>query len=113
MESIRIVRYLFVDVRLQVTCFHRGRRFFQKKIPCLMGGSISNDLDINDSIVQNIPVHDMPSVYVHLELNAKDDESSMLSTSILLGKHTYHESEWQKLLEQPRQTHIDWYPFLG
>ena len=103
----------FIDARVTVTFFHHGRRFLQKKIPCILDGSSSQDHDINDTITQNVPVQDIPSVYIHLELNGKDDQSIIPSTSILLGKHTYHEADWQKLLEQPRQTHLGWYSFLG
>lgn len=106
-------RFFIADARLIVTFFHRGRRFFQKKISCSIDGSSTNESEINDSIVQNIPVQDISSVYVHLELNSNSQGSSIPSATLLLGKYTYHEVEWQKLLDQPRQTHLGWYSFRG
>lgn len=110
------IRHTFasrLDTRLIVTFFHHGRRFFQKKISCPFDVSMTNECEINDSVVQNIPLQDIQSVYVHLQLSSKDPRSVMPAASLLLGKHTYHELEWQKLLEQPRQTHLGWYPFRG
>ncbi len=91
--------------------FHNGRRFFQKKIPLILNNSII-DNEIKDTITQNIPQNDIQSVYIHLEFNSKTN-SSISSTSILLGEHTRYQSDWQKMLEHPRQTHLGWYQFLG
>lgn len=112
-EGFQHIFFFSKETRLIVTFFHHGRRFFQKKIPCPIDGSTNTDCEINDSIVQNIPFQDLQSIYVHLELTSKDHRSIFPSASLLIGKQTYHEIEWLKLLEQPRQTHLGWYPFRG
>ncbi|CAF0775989.1 unnamed protein product [Adineta steineri] len=99
------------DVRLTVTFLHHGRRFFQNKIPFILNHSVL-DNEIKDIIIQNIPQNKIQSVYLHLELNSTNN-SSISSTSILLGQNTRYESDWKKILEHPRQTHLGWYQFLA
>ncbi|CAF0891123.1 unnamed protein product [Rotaria sordida] len=101
-----------IDVRLTITLFHNGRRFFQKKIPLTLNDSSLIDYEIKDTITENIPQNDIHSVYVHVEFNSKDN-SFISSSSIILGERTRYESDWQKMLEYARQTHQRWYPFLG
>ncbi|CAF3593242.1 unnamed protein product [Rotaria sp. Silwood1] len=101
-----------IDIRLAITLFHNGRRFFQKKIPLTLNSSTSIDYEIKDTITENIPQNDIHSIYVHVEFNSKDN-SFISSSSILLGEHTLYESDWHKMLEYPRQIHHRWYPFLG
>ncbi|CAF3681840.1 unnamed protein product [Rotaria sp. Silwood1] len=100
------------NIRLAITLFHNGRRFFQKKIPLTLNSSTSIDYEIKDTITENIPQNDIHSIYVHVEFNSKDN-SFISSSSILLGEHTLYESDWHKMLEYPRQIHHRWYPFLG
>ncbi|UJR22892.1 hypothetical protein I4U23_025920 [Adineta vaga] len=100
-----------IDLRLTMTFLHQGRRFFQKKIPFIFNSS-TIDNEIKDIITQNIPQNKIQSVYIHIELNSKTN-SFLSSTSILLGEHTRYQSDWQKMLEHPRQTHLGWYQFLG
>jgi hypothetical protein len=55
-------------------------------------------------------------VYIHIELiihilNSKD-ESIISCGSILLGEQTRYKTDWEKLLEQPRQIHLGWYRFF-
>ncbi|CAF1626878.1 unnamed protein product [Rotaria magnacalcarata] len=110
-----------IDARLILTFFHHGRRFFQKKLSSFIANESfttnNNVYEINDIITQNIPQNDIQSIYVHFELvihisNLKE-ESIMSCGSILLGEHTRYETVWQKMLEQPRQTHLGWYQFFG
>lgn len=63
-------------------------------------------------ITENIPQTNIQSVYVHVELNSKTN-SFISSSSFLLGEHTCHQSDWQKIIEYPRQTHFGWYQFFG
>ncbi|CAF1257394.1 unnamed protein product [Adineta steineri] len=67
--------------------------------------------------MQNIPQNDIQSIYVHFELVIRmlhsNDESIISCGTILLGEHTRYESDWQNILEQPRQTHLRWYQFFG
>jgi len=110
-----------IDARLIATFFHHGRRFYQKKFPpMIFDGSITtnnNTYEIKESLTQNIPHNDIQSIYVHLELIIhvlRSNEESIISCgTILLGEHTRYESEWQKMLEQPRQIHLEWYQFFG
>lgn len=100
-----------IDLGLTVTIFHHGRRFFQKKIPFSLSGSII-DKEMKEVITQNIPQNKIQSVHIHFELNSKTN-LSLSPISILLGEHTRYQSEWQRMLEHPRQTHDTWYQFLG
>ncbi len=109
--TFRVILFC-IDVRLIVTFFHNGRRFFQKKIPFILNGSTTTENEIKDTIIQNIPQNDIQSIYIHIELNSKDD-SFISPSTILLGEHTRYESNWQKMLEYPRQTHLGWYQLLG
>ncbi|CAF1118199.1 unnamed protein product [Adineta steineri] len=110
-----------IDAHLTAVFFHRGRRFFQKKFsPFIIDGSVTknnNIYEINESIMQNIPQNDIQSVYVHFELVIRmlhsNKESIISCGTILLGEHTRYESDWQNILEQPRQTHLRWYQFFG
>ncbi len=95
-----------------MTFFHHGRRFFQKKIPFILHNSTSIDHEINEILTQNIPQNDIQTVYIHVELNSKND-LFIPSSSILLGEQTRYQSDWQKMIEYPRQTHLGWYPFCG
>jgi hypothetical protein len=109
--TFRVILFC-IDVRLIVTFFHNGRRFFQKKIPFILNGSTTTENEIKDTIIQNIPQNDIQSIYIHIELNSKND-SFISSSTILLGEHTRYQSDWQKLIEYPRQTHFGWYQFFG
>jgi hypothetical protein len=129
----KINRYLFnilmlinlllsIDARLTATLFHHGRRFLQKRLPpiIIFDGSITtnnNICEIKDTITQNVPQDDIQSIYIHFELIIHildpKTESIISCGSILLGEHTRYESDWQKMLEQSRQTHLGWYPFFG
>ncbi|CAF2510708.1 unnamed protein product [Rotaria sp. Silwood2] len=110
-----------IDARLIVTFFHHGRRFFQKKISSIISDESlttkTNVHEINEIIMQNIPQHDIQSIYVHFELIIRilhsKDESIISGGSILLGEHTQYGNEWLKMLEQPRQIHLGWYQFYG
>ena len=64
-------------------------------------------------MTQNIPQTDIQSIYVHFELSIHMNESIISCGSILLGEHTRYGSDWQKMLEQPRQIHVGWYQFFG
>jgi hypothetical protein len=101
-----------LDVRFIVTFFHNGRRFSQKKIPFTLTNSISIDNEIKEILTENIPQTNIQSVYIHIEFNSKND-SVISSSSILLGEHTCYQSDWQKMIEYPRQTHFGWYQFFG
>lgn len=72
---------------------------------------------MNETITQNIPLNDIQSVYVHIELIiciADSTSQSIVSCgSILLGNHTRYRNEWLKIIEQHRKTHQGWYPFFG
>ncbi len=55
-------------------------------------------------------------MYIHIELiihilNSKD-ESIISCGSILLGEQTRYKTDWEKLLEQPRQINLGWYRFF-
>ncbi|CAF2885353.1 unnamed protein product [Rotaria sp. Silwood2] len=110
-----------IDARLIVIFFHHGRRFFQKKISSIISDESlttkTNVHEINEIIMQNIPQHDIQSIYVHFELIIRilhsKDESIISGGSILLGEHTQYGNEWLKMLEQPRQIHLGWYQFYG
>ncbi|CAF3354410.1 unnamed protein product [Rotaria sp. Silwood1] len=110
-----------IDARLIVTFFHHGRRFYQKKLPSIISAeslTTNNNMhEINEIITQNIPLNDIQSIYVHFELIIRilhsKDESIISGGSILLGEHTRYKSEWQTMLEQPRQVHLGWYQFFG
>lgn len=104
--------FLLLDARLIITFFHNGRRFFQKKLPLTLLNSPSIDQELKEILTQIIPQTDIQSVYVHVEFNSKTD-SSISSSTILLGEHTRYELNWQKLIEYPRQTHLAWYQFYG
>ena len=107
------IRYFpsLIDLSLTITIFHHGRRFFQKKIPFSLTGSII-DKEIKETITQNIPQNKIQSVHIHFELNSKTN-LSLSPLSILLGERTRYQSEWQRMLEHPRRTHDTWYQFLG
>ncbi|CAF0798159.1 unnamed protein product [Rotaria sordida] len=110
-----------IGARLIVTFIHHGRRFFQKKLSSIISDESlttnHNIHEINEIITQNIPQNDIQSIYVHFELIIRilqsRDESIISGGSILLGEHTRYESEWQKILEQPRHIHLGWYQFFG
>ncbi len=112
---------LKIDARLIATFFHHGRRFFQKKLPSIIfDQSITrnnNVYEIKDAIMQNIPQNDIQSIYVHFELILhilhSKTESIISCGSILLGEQTRYQTDWQKMLEQPRQIHLGWYQFFG
>jgi hypothetical protein len=79
-----------------------------------------NSIDIyemEETLTQNIPQQDIQSIYVHFELIIRilnsQNESIISCGTILLGEHTRYESDWQKMLEQPRQIHLGWYQFFG
>jgi hypothetical protein len=107
-----IILFYFLDARLIITFFHAGRRFFQNKIPFILNNSTSIDNDIKEIITENIPQNHIQTVYVHIELNSKND-SFISSSTILLGEHTRYKTDWQKMIEYPRQTHFGWYQFFG
>lgn len=110
-----------IDARLTATFFHGGRRFFQKKVTApLRNGSVSANNNLNeipDTITQNIPQHDIAAIHVHFELSFHLQQSSAQSIlpcgTLLLGERTFYESNWQTMLEQPRQSHLAWYRFFG
>lgn len=108
-----------LDATITVTFFHQGRRFYQEKLPTIsleQNNASSNEFsDIKDTIVQNIPLVDLPSICVHFELIVVDssDSSQLFTSSFLLGRSTRYEVEWQKIVEQPRQFHQCWYQFFG
>ena len=73
--------------------------------------------EIKETITQNIPANDIQSIHIHFELLVDvlhaNSESRHFSSSLLLGRQTRYESEWVKVLEQPRQTHLGWYSLFG
>ena len=117
--------FFILDARLIVTFFHRGRRFFQKKLPSIIFDplvptnttSTTNVYEINETIMQNIPQQDVQTIYVHFELAlhlvCPKEESIHSCGSILLGEQTRYRIDWQKILEQSRQIHLGWYQFFG
>lgn len=123
--DFKLISLFVLDARLFVTFFHHGRRFFQKRLPSILydpltstaTSSNTNVYDINETIIQNIPQHDVSSIYVHFELVLhliQSKEESILSCgTILLGEQTRYRMDWQKMLDQPRQIHLGWYQFFG
>ncbi|CAF0811494.1 unnamed protein product [Adineta ricciae] len=122
------LRYLFktsqdekIDARLMTTFFHRGHRFFHKKLssPTFDGTSATNNSlhEVNEIITQNIPQNDIQSIYVHFELvihQLNTNKQSIISCgTFLFGEFTRYESVWQRMIEQPRQIHFGWYQFFG
>jgi len=77
----------------------------------------NNIYEIKDTITQNIPQTDIQSIYIHFELVIHifnlTTESIISCGSVLLGEQTRYKTDWEKMLEQPRQFHLEWYQFFG
>jgi hypothetical protein len=111
----------FSDLNITASIFHHGHRFFQKKFTTI---SIERALaqmpdvyEINETVLETIPCGNISSVHVHFELIiqlvANNEQRVLCHAAFLLGEQTHYQKEWQQMLEQPRQIHRAWYPFIG
>ena len=104
--KIKVLVHSILDARLMTTFFHRGHRFFHKKLssPTFDGTSATNNSlhEINEIITQNIPQNDIQSIYVHFELiihQLHTNKQSIISCgTFLFGEFTRYESVWQRML---------------